>query len=344
MFSNVYFVFRTNINKHTMNSRKLGAKGFEVSEIGLGCWQIGGDWGNNMDKAKAFSIFDEAVANGITFFDTADVYGAGYSETHIGEYVRSSKANLKIATKFGRGANIYPDNYTEKSLRNSVDASRKRLGVDCIDLLQLHCIPTEELRKGKIFDWLRDLKKEGIIAHFGASVESVEEGLICLKQEELLSLQVIFNIFRQKLTKELLPQAKENGVGIIVRLPLASGLLSGKFTKDSKFEKHDHRNFNKNGEAFNVGETFAGLPFEKGVELSDKLKELCPSNMDMVQMSLRWILNHDAVSTIIAGASSSKQVAENAKVSKLEPLSKDLMTKLEAFYAENVHQHIRGPY
>jgi aryl-alcohol dehydrogenase-like predicted oxidoreductase len=327
-----------------MNSRKLGEKGFDVSEIGLGCWQIGGDWGNNMDKEKAFSIFNEAIANGITFFDTADVYGNGYSETHIGEYIRNTGARIKVATKFGRDANIYPNNYTEKSLRDCVDASRKRLGMDCIDLLQLHCIPTEELRKGKIFDYLRKLKSEGIIAHFGASVESVEEGLICLEQDELLSLQVIYNIFRQKLTKELFPKAKEKGVGIIVRLPLASGLLSGKFTKVSKFAPSDHRNFNKNGEAFNVGETFAGLPFEKGVELSDKLKEFCPADMDMVQMSLRWILNNDAVSTIIAGASSAQQVAANASVSKLPPLSKDLMDKLETFYTENVHQHIRGPY
>lgn len=190
------------------------------------------------------------------------------------------------------------------------------------------------IKKGAIFDWLRTLQKEGKIAHFGASVESVEEGLICLKQDGLQSLQVIFNIFRQKLVKELLPQAKAKGVGIIVRLPLASGLLTGKFTKDTEFDENDHRNFNQNGEVFNVGETFAGLPFKKGVELTNELKELCPENMTLAEMSLRWILDHDEVSTIIPGASSPKHIEQNAKVSELQPLSNELMQTLEDFYTK----------
>lgn len=327
-----------------MNKRYLGKNGFEVSEVGLGCWQIGANWGNEIEQNKAFKILHEAVDNGVTFFDTADVYGDGRSEALIGEFIKNSKINIKVATKFGRGANVFPDNYTEQALRDSVDTSRARLNVDCIDLLQLHCIPTEILKKGDIFDWLRILKKEGKITHFGASVETVDQGLLCIEQEELQSLQVIYNIFRQKLTKELLPQAYAKGVGIIVRLPLASGLLSGKFTNETQFLKNDHRNFNSDGQAFNVGETFAGLPFKTGVKLSDKLKSFCPENFSMVEMSLRWILDHKEVSTIIPGASSPIHIKDNANVSKLKQLPEKLMNDLEDFYHKKVHKHIRGEY
>ena len=327
-----------------MNKRYLGKNGFEVSEVGLGCWQIGANWGNEIEQNKAFKILHEAVDNGVTFFDTADVYGDGRSETLIGEFIKNSKVNIKVATKFGRGANVFPDNYTEQALRDSVDASRDRLNLDCIDLLQLHCIPTEVLKKGDIFDWLRILKKEGKITHFGASVETVDQGLLCIEQEELQSLQVIYNIFRQKLTKKLLPQAYAKGVGIIVRLPLASGLLSGKFTNETQFLKNDHRNFNSDGQAFNVGETFAGLPFKTGVKLSDKLKSFCLENFSMVEMSLRWILDHKEVSTIIPGASSPIHIKDNANVSKLEHLPEKLMNDLEDFYHKKVHKHIRGEY
>lgn len=327
-----------------MKNRQLGNNGLDISEIGLGCWQLGADWGNEIGKEKAFSILNEAVKNGITFFDTADVYGDGRSETLIGEFLQTNNAKLKVATKFGRTAAVYPNHYSEEALRKHVDASRERLQTDCIDLLQLHCIPLEELQKGTIFNWLRTLKKEGKIAHFGASVESVEEGLLCLQQEGLQSLQVIFNVFRQKLVKELLPQAYEKGVGIIVRLPLASGLLSGKFKQTTKFLENDHRNYNKNGEAFNVGETFAGLPFEKGVALSNELKTICPKEMSLVEMSLRWILDHKAVTTIIPGASSVEQVQGNAKVSNLTSLSAELKKTLSSFYQKKVQQHIRGSY
>lgn len=327
-----------------MKKRELGDKGLEVSEVGLGCWQIGGNWGNEINKKKAFEILSEAVNNGITFFDTADVYGDGRSEELIGSFLKDSDKDIKVATKFGRGSGVFPDNYSKQALIDSVDASRKRLNRDCIDLLQLHCIPTEELQKGAIFDWLRELKRDGKIAHFGASVESVAQGLLCIEQEELQSLQVIYNVFRQKLTQELLPQAHEKGVGIIVRLPLASGLLTGKFKKETQFLENDHRNFNRNGEAFNVGETFAGLPFEIGVSLSDELKAYCPSDMSLAEMSLRWILDHKEVTTVIPGASSIGHISGNAKASHLPSLSKDLMRKLEDFYNNDVHQHIRGTY
>jgi len=327
-----------------MKNRTLGKNGFDVTEVGLGCWQIGADWGSEIANNEAEEILETAFKNGIRFYDTADVYGDGRSEKLVGTFLNKHKDEVKVATKFGRNANIFPDNYTEEGLRNCVENSLERLGVDQLDLLQLHCIPTEELQKGDIFDWLRALQKEGKIAHFGASVESVEEGLICLEQDGLQSLQVIFNIFRQKLVDDLLPQAKEKGVGIIVRLPLASGLLTGKFDKDTKFDENDHRNFNQDGEVFNVGETFAGLPFKKGVELTNDLKKMCPENMSLPEMSLRWILDHDAVSTIIPGASSAKHIKQNAKVSELKPLPEKLRNELAVFYNEQVKEHIRGKY
>ncbi|GAA4959683.1 aldo/keto reductase [Algibacter aquimarinus] len=327
-----------------MKQRQLGNNGFNVSEVGLGCWQLGADWGGEIDKTKAFDILNEAVNNGINFFDTADVYGDGRSETLIGEFLKTSSHNIKVATKFGRTADVYPNNYTEKSLRNCVEKSLKRLGIDCIDLLQLHCIPTEALENGAIFNWLRLLKQEGKIANFGASVESVEQGLICLEQEGLQSLQVIFNIFRQKLVTELLPQAAKKKVGIIVRLPLASGLLSGKFNADTQFPQNDHRNYNKNGEAFNVGETFAGLPFETGIVLTEELKTFCPDSISLAELSLRWILDHEQVTTIIPGASTKQHVIQNSKVSSLPSLPKHLIQDLKHFYNEKIHKHIRGVY
>lgn len=328
-----------------MKSRNLGENNFKISEVGLGCWQLGGDWGADIQKEAAFKILKEAVNNGISFFDTADVYGAGKSELLIGEFIKEYNPQIKVATKFGRGGDVFPNNYSERELKNAVKESIKRLNVTSLDLLQLHCVPTEVLKKGEIFDWLRTLKKDGYIKEFGASVETVEEGFICLEQEGLASLQVIFNIFRQKLIDELLPKAKEKGVGIIVRLPLASGLLTGKFTKNTTFAESDHRNYNKNGDAFNVGETFAGLPFEKGIELSNKIKEdFLPKELTMVQLALRWILDHDAVTTIIPGASSAQQVKLNAEVSDLKSLPTELHKKLNEFYKNEIHENIRGAY
>lgn len=328
-----------------MKYRDLDYKDFTVSEVGLGCWQLGGDWGKDISQDKAFAIMNKAVENGVTFFDTADVYGAGKSEELIGKFLKSTEANLKVATKFGRDASVFPDNYSEKALRLSVENSLKRLGLDSIDLLQLHCIPSNVLYNGEIFNWLRQLKQEGLIKAFGASVETIEEGLFCIEQEGITSLQIIFNVLRQKALDELLPKAKEKHIGIIVRLPLASGLLTGKFTKETTFADSDHRNFNRNGEAFNVGETFAGLPFEKGVELSTILKEkYLPQGLSMAQFSQRWILDHDAVTCIIPGASSPKQIGSNCSVSELNTLNLNLHSQLNAFYTNNIHQYIRGVY
>ncbi|XOV93369.1 MAG: aldo/keto reductase [Bacteroidota bacterium] len=328
-----------------MHKRILGKSRFEISEVGLGCWQLGADWGQDISQQKAFEILQTAVDQGIRFFDTADVYGLGKSEKFIGDFLKETQSTVTVATKFGRDKSVYPNQYSEEALRKSIIGSIERLGVDSLDLIQLHCIPTNVLKKGEVFDWLRKAKEEGLIKAFGASVETVEEGLICLKQPGLTSLQVIFNVFRQKLVRELLPQAKEAKVGIIVRLPLASGLLTGKFTQETRFAETDHRNFNQNGELFNVGETFAGLPFEKGVELTEKMrKDYLPDSLTMVQFALRWILDHEAVTTIIPGASSPDQVKSNASVSTLPPLSMDLHTSLSKFYQEEVYENIRGAY
>ncbi len=326
-----------------MHSRILTKTNTSLSQIGLGCWQFGGDFGPINDATVA-AILDTAITEGIRFLDTADVYGAGRSEQLIGDFLKRFPEKVFVATKVGRGGGLYPAGYSREATRSCIEASRKRLGVEAIDLIQLHCVPTAVLKDGEIFDWLRDFQKEGLIRSFGASVETVEEGLLCLQQEELVSLQIIFNIFRQKPITELLPKAQSAGVGIIARLPLASGLLAGKYKKDTTFDESDHRNFNRDGAAFNVGETFAGLPFEKGVQLVDALKPYVPDNMTMAQWAQRWILDHPAVTSIITGASNPPQVKSNAAVSDLPALSREVHASLAKFYRDSVAECIRGPY
>lgn len=325
-----------------MNTRTLPNHHFSWTEIGLGCWQLGGGWGKPWNDDVAQEILQAAYDSGTRFIDTADVYGDGESERSIGRFLKSH-SDCFVATKLGR-AGIYPSGYSRESLLAATKASISRLRVERLNLTQLHCVPPAVLREGKVFDWLREQQREGLIEHFGASVESVEEGLICLEQEGLASLQVIFNIFRQKPLEVLLPKAKARGVAIIVRLPLASGLLSGKLQKETRFEEGDHRHFNRDGACFNVGETFAGLPFGKGVELVEELKSGLPGNMGMAETSLRWILDHDAVTVVIPGASSPDQARRNAMASDLPRLSPDLHARLSSFYRNKVRDHIRGPY
>lgn len=326
-----------------MKTRTLGNTGFKISEVGLGCWQLGGDFGP-IQKHTVDGIFNAAQEANINFYDTADVYGAGQSEIYVGEHCNDLQHKPYIATKYGRGAGTYPNGYSLLDLRDSIKRAQDRLQTDCIDLIQLHCIPTEVMQRGEIFDWLRTIQQEKHIQFFGASVETVEEALICAKHDDISSLQVIFNIFRQKLVEELLPVADEKDIGIIARLPLASGLLSGKFTTNTEFDPTDHRNFNKDGDAFNVGETFAGIPFAKGVELAEQIKELTPEGYTTAQMAMRWILDHPAVTTIIPGASRATQVTENAKVSELPSLPQSLHEELKAFYQQKIAAHIRGAY
>jgi aryl-alcohol dehydrogenase-like predicted oxidoreductase len=327
-----------------MNSRGFGKDQVSISEVGLGTWQLGSDWGEISDD-KADAILSEAVENGITFFDTADVYGPEISELRIGRFLEQHTNTIFIATKLGRFPDPgWPKNFSLEIFRQHTQASLRRLGVEVLDLTQLHCIPTEVLMQSDVFEWLRTLKKEGLILRFGASVESMEEALYCLEQEGLHSLQIIFNIFRQKPIHTLFVKAEENGVALIVRLPLASGLLSGKFTTATTFPIEDHRHYNRDGQVFNVGETFAGLPFERGAMLAEQLKPMVPEGMTMAQMALRWILDFDAVNVVIPGATSTTHVRENAAVSDLPPLPRELHRRLSAFYQTEVEPHIRGPY
>jgi aryl-alcohol dehydrogenase-like predicted oxidoreductase len=327
-----------------MKQRAFGTTGKNVSEIGLGTWQIGGSWGNVSD-AEALQILHKATDTGVTFFDTADVYGDGRSEKLIGRFLKESSNEVFVATKIGRwNTPGWPKNFTFEAMRQHVEACLSRLNVDTLELVQLHCIPTDELKKGEVFNNLRRLQQEGKIKQFGVSVETMEEGLICLEQNDVASLQIIFNIFRQKPISTLFDAAKSRNVALIVRVPLASGLLSGKMTKQTKFDETDHRNFNRDGSAFNVGETFAGLPFEIGIDLVDKLKAMVPDGMTMPQMALRWILDFDSVTTVIPGASNASQVESNISASQLAPLPVQLHKALSEFYEQSVASHIRGPY
>lgn len=327
-----------------MNKRRLGNSDIFAGEVGLGCWQLGADWGEAVSEQQARAILEAAHENGVSLFDTADVYGNGRSESIIGDFLKSldgTKAPTVI-TKFGRGGDVYPDGYTKDRMRGAIEASLARLGVDQLALLQLHCIPTEVLRKGDVFDWLREFQAEGLIAHFGASVETIEEGLIAIKEDGLLSLQIIFNLLRQKPATELLPHAAARNIGIIVRLPLASGVLAGAYRKDKVFPASDHRHFNKDGEMFNVGETFAGIPFARATEITERMRPLCPEGYSMAEMAMRWILDHKSVSCVIPGASHPDQIRRNVAASAKGALAAETHEELRTFYETDIKHYIRG--
>mgnify|MGYP001224666569 CR=1 FL=1 len=327
-----------------MKKRPFGTTGFCTSEIGLGCWQLGGDCWGDMDEDSAFEILRTGASSRGNFLDTADVYGSGRSEELIGKFLKETSGEFFVATKLGRQAHVFPDNCTKENLLRCTEESLGRLGLEQLDLTQLHCLPANVLQKGEAFDAMREQQAAGLIRNWGASVESVEEALLCLEEEGLASLQIIFNLFRQKPAESLLEKAKEKNVAIIVRLPLASGLLSGKLSVDSVFSENDHRSFNENGELFNVGETFAGLGLEKGAELAEELSMFVPENFNMAEFALRWILDFDEVTTIIPGASRSEQAKANFAVSNLPSLSDELHERIKAFYEEKVEANVRGPY
>ncbi|WP_438446060.1 aldo/keto reductase [Gorillibacterium sp. sgz5001074] len=327
-----------------MRYRALGNTGMEVSEISFGTWAIGGSWGDK-DDAESLRSLEAAMEAGVNFFDTADVYGDGHSEKLLSQATRGKEDRIHIATKFCRRGDIGdPRTYSEETVRAYCEDSLKRLGRERIDLYQIHCPPIEILRDGRVFGVLDRLKEEGKIRAYGVSVESVEEGLLCLEQPGVQALQVIFNLFRQKPLEQLFPLARERGVGILVRLPLASGLLTGKFTAASTFAADDHRSFNRNGDSFNVGETFAGLPFEKGVELSEELRWIAEGRGSMARAAQRWILEAPEVSCIIPGFKNRTQVEENLKALDTPGYSEEERQRLAGFYRERVLPHIRGPY
>ncbi len=322
----------------------FGKTGRSVGEVGLGTWQLGANWGKVTDDV-ALATLRAAYEAGTTLFDTADVYGMGRSETLIGKFLRETRAPIYVATKLGRFSPPgWPENFTRAGMRQHTEASLQRLGVDALDLTQLHCIPFDVLERGEVFEHLRDLKRDGKIRDFGVSVESMAEADFCVRQPGVASLQIIFNIFRQKPIHTLFAEAKKRQVALLVRLPLASGLLAGKFTPHTTFAVDDHRNFNRDGQQFNVGETFAGLPFAKGVELADALKPMVPAGLSSSDLALRWCLDFDAVGAIIPGAKNPDQACGNARASDLPPLSRDLHAKLAKFYVDEVANHIRGAY
>lgn len=323
-----------------MKQRKLGKSGLLVSEIGLGCWQLGQDFGP-LDDARAAEVLAAAENAGITFWDTADVYGDGQSEERIAAYLANRRARPLVATKVGRNPTLYPDGYSKDSVRRNIEGSARRLGVETLDLVQLHCVPPDVLKAGDMLAWMEDFRQQGLFREFGASVETLDEARFAVTHPQLTSLQIIFNLFRQNAIDELFPQAAENDVGIIVRLPLASGVLSGKMRPGQQFAKTDHRHFNRHGEAFSVGETFSGVPFETAVEFAETLKQWLPDGLSLVQMATRWILDQPAVSTIITGASRPEQVVENASASNLAPLPPELHAALADFYREQVERTVQ---
>lgn len=327
-----------------MKYRKL--KDSSISEIGLGTWQLGSaDWGIVNDD-DAFAILQAFVDAGGNLIDTADVYGMGISERVIGRFLKTSDKTLYVATKLGRrgdGTCGWPQNFTLASMRTHVESSLANLGVSQLFLEQLHCIPTGELRTGTVFENLRQLQQEGLIQHWGASVETSEEALLCLEQEGLASLQIIFNLFRQHVADEVFARANEKGVALIIRVPLASGLLTGKFTETTAFAATDHRNYNANGQAFNAGETFSGIEFSEGVKRAQQIKGLLPDGQ-MAQWALRWILDFPEVTTVIPGASSVKQVQSNVAASDLPPLTGEVHQKLRSLYNAQIQPKIRGHY
>ncbi len=315
-----------------MKYRELGRTGWKVSEISFGAWAIGGTWGPVDDK-ESLTALHAALDGGVNFFDTADVYGDGHSERLLAKLKKERKENFYIATKAGRRLpRQTPEGYSRENLTAWIERSLRNLETEAIDLLQLHCPHPEVLYRPEVFAILDDLVKAGKLRYYGVSVEKVEEALKAIEFPGVQTVQIIFNIFRQRPSELFFPEAKRRRVGILARVPLASGMLSGKFTRGSKFEKDDHRNFNRHGEAFDRGETFSGVDFETSLRVVEELKPLAPKNATLAQLALRWILEFPAVTCAIPGAKRPAQVAENIAASDLEPLSEATMKKIQAVY------------
>ena len=323
-----------------MRTRELGRTGRQVSIVGLGCWQLGGDWGR-VDDADAMGVLHAAVDAGVTFLDTADVYGDGRSELLIGRLLAERPdAALTVATKIGRRADPHvPEAFTLEAFRNWTDRSRANLGVEVLDLVQLHCPPTQVFSDDRVFDALDTLVAEQRIAAYGVSVETCEEALTAIARPHVATVQLILNVFRRKPLQRVLPAALQAGVGVIARVPLASGLLSGKYDESTTFAPEDHRTYNRQGEAFDVGETFSGVPFEVGVRAARSVSERA-KGVSTAQLALRWILDQPGVSTVIPGARNASQVKGNAAAADLEPLSADVLDALRDIYDGEIREHV----
>lgn len=323
-----------------MTYRNLGRTGWNISTISFGAWAIGGTWGTVQDD-DSMAALHRALDVGVNFFDTADVYGDGRSEKLLARLKRERSDPFFIATKAGRRLEPHTaDGYTRQNLTSFVDRSLKNLETEAIDLLQLHCPPTEVYYRPEIFGWLDDLVRAGKLRFYGVSVEKVEEGLKAMEYPGIQSVQMIFNIFRQRPAELFFAEAKRRGVGILVRLPLSSGLLTGKFKSDSQFEPDDHRAFNRQGEAFDRGETFSGVPYALGLKAVEALRPLTPPGATMAQMALRWILMFPEVTCTIPGAKRPAQVEENVRAADLPPLTDETIKKIRTVYDTYVRDEV----
>jgi aryl-alcohol dehydrogenase-like predicted oxidoreductase len=327
-----------------MEKRELGGSGGRlgraVGVIGLGTWQIGADWGD-VDESDAVALLDAAVDLGVDFLDTADVYGDGRSERLIGDLLRRRRdVDLFVATKMGRRAEQQASNFTLENFRAWTDRSRANLGVETLDLVQLHCPPSAVYDLDEVFDGLDELVASGAIRHYGVSIETVDEGLAALERPNLASIQVIVNAFRRKPLEILLPAAQAAGVAIIARVPLASGLLSGRYTKDTEFAATDHRSFNRHGEAFDQGETFSGVDFVTGLRAVERLRPLVPDGATLAQLALKWLTTNAAVSVVIPGARNLAQVQSNVAAASLPALSLEDLRTFRLVYDEEIRDQV----
>jgi len=323
-----------------MEQRTVGRLGRALSVIGLGTWQLGADWGN-VDEAEALAVLDAAVGEGVTFFDTADVYGDGRSEQVIGKYLAAHpELDIFVATKMGRRVDQVPENYVLDNFRDWTDRSRVNLGTDRLDLVQLHCPPTPVFASDEVFDALDTLVVEERIANYGVSVETCEQALAAIARPGTATVQIILNAFRLKPLEQVLPAAAAAGVGIIARVPLASGLLSGRYTAESTFAADDHRNFNRNGEAFDVGETFSGVDFETGVAAAQEFAALLPAGVTPAQGALRWIIQQPGVTSAIPGARNINQVVKNSSAARIPALDGSVLDGIAALYESRIKAQI----
>ncbi|MBQ0986408.1 aldo/keto reductase [Streptomyces sp. F63] len=325
-----------------MEQRVLGRTGREVSVVGLGTWQLGADWGEVREE-DALAVLDAAVESGVTFFDTADVYGDGRSEQLIGRYLRERPdAGIFTATKMGRRAEQLPAHYNLDNFRAWTDRSRANLGVDTLDLVQLHCPPTPVYSSDAVFDALDTLVAEKRVAAYAVSVETCEEALTAIARPGTASVQIILNPFRLKPLERVLPAAADAGVGIIARVPLASGLLSGRYTRDTVFSADDHRTYNRHGEAFDQGETFSGVDFTTGVEAAAEFAELAPEGATPAQTALRWIIQQPGVTSVIPGARSPEQARANAEAAALPSLPQATLDAVRELYDRRIRAQVHS--
>lgn len=324
-----------------MNFRKLGKTNFNISEISLGTWQVGGKWGSKFDHSNAEKILNQAIDSGINFIDTADVYGEGESEKAVGKIVKSRKEKIYVASKCGRRISPFENkNFTVETLRQHVEDSLKNTGLETIDLIQLHCPPNEVYYRPEIFELFDKLKQEGKIQNLGVSIEKIEQGLKAIEYPNVTSLQIIFNMFRLRPSQLLFKEAAKKDVGIIVRVPLASGLLSGKFKKDTQFERGDHRFFNRKGLMFDKGETFSGVPYDVGLNTVEQIKKLFNNPDNLAPFALKWILQFNEVSCIIPGASNEEQVNSNISATKLPEFTKEQNEQILSIYNTYIKQFV----